>query len=84
MAIENRGERITSLAELSERDRRAAVSLLPRLVERESKQRSIRIREWDDGPASESAAREDLEAIGFVCEDLHMIYYRGFDAVGGA
>ncbi len=84
MAIENRGERITSLAELSERDRRAAVSLLPRLVERESKQRSIRIREWDDGPASESAAREDLEAIGFVCEDLHMIYYRGFDAGGGA
>jgi hypothetical protein len=33
---------------------------------------------WENEPATSSPVKKDLEAIGFVCEDLEMIYYRGY------
>jgi hypothetical protein len=36
------------------------------------------VRTWGNEPVTSSPAKKDLEAIGFVCEDLEMIYYRGY------
>ncbi len=43
-----------------------------------AKQRSIRLHKWDSLPAGEPPARSNLEEIGFMREDLKMIYYRKY------
>ena len=78
LAIENRGERLTPLIALDEHDRRNALSLLPEISRYEHRGRAIRVLTWENEPVTSSPVRKDLEAIGFVCEDLEMIYYRGY------
>jgi hypothetical protein len=78
LAIENRGERLTPLIALDEHDRRSALTLLPEISRYEHRVRAIRVRTWGNEPVTSSPAKKDLEAIGFVREDLEMIYYRGY------
>jgi hypothetical protein len=78
LAIENRGERLTPLIVLDEHDRRNALSLLPDISRYEHRGRAIRVLTWENEPVTSSPVRKDLEASGFVCEDLEMIYYRGY------
>ena len=79
LAIENRGERLTPLIALNDKDRRNVLALLPEISRHERRVRAIRVRTWENEPVTSSPARKDLEAIGFVCEDLEMIYYRGYE-----
>lgn len=78
LAIENRGERLTPLVALDEHDRRNAIALLPEISRHERRVRAIRVRTWANEPITSSPAKQDLEEIGFVCEDLEMIYYRRY------
>ncbi|MCK4355853.1 hypothetical protein KAW44_02085, partial [Candidatus Bipolaricaulota bacterium] len=78
LAIENRGERLTQLIALDEHDRRNALALLPEISRHEHRVRAIRVLTWENEPVTSSPAKKDLEAIGFVREDLEMIYYRGY------
>jgi ATP-dependent Lhr-like helicase len=78
LAIENRGERLTPLISLDEKERRNALVLLPEITRHERRVRAIRIRTWENEPVTSSLAEKDLEASGFVREDLEMIYYRGY------
>ncbi len=78
LAIENRGERLTPLGELSHEQRRAVLALLPELLSFESGIRAIKVMQWDGEPVGTSVAAQDLEAVGFMHEDLAMIYYRQY------
>ena len=78
LAIENRGERLTPLIVLDEKERRNALALLPEISRHERRVRAIRVCTWENEPVTSSPAKKDLEAIGFVREDLEMIYYRGY------
>ena len=78
LAIENRGERLTPLVELSRDERRAALALLPELLFCASRIRSIKVTQWDGEPVSTSVIAQELEAIGFMREDLAMVYYRQY------
>ncbi len=78
LAIENRGERLTPLVELSCEQRRAALALLPELLSFESGIRAIKVMQWDGKPVWTSVAAQDLEAVGFMHEDVAMIYYRQY------
>lgn len=78
LAIENRGERLTPLVELSCEQRRAALALLPELLSFESGIRAIKVMQWDGKPVGTSVAAQDLEAVGFMHEDVAMIYYRQY------
>jgi ATP-dependent Lhr-like helicase len=78
LAIENRGERLTLLGELSREQRRAVLALLPELLSFESGIRAIKVTQWDGKPVGTSVAAQDLQAVGFMREDLAMIYYRQY------
>jgi len=78
LAIEKRGERLTPLLDLEGKERRFALALLPELLHYAPRSRSIRVRKWDGEPIGSSVVCEDLEANGFIREDLEMIYYRQY------
>ncbi len=78
LAIENYGGRLTPLVDLVPEERRTALALLPQLLHHETHTRSIRVKQWAGGSVTSSIVAEDLEAIGFMREDLKMIYYRKY------
>jgi ATP-dependent Lhr-like helicase len=78
LAIENHGERLTPLVTLDKEGRRDALALLSEIVRFEQRTRAIRVRMWNKEPVTSSVVVKDLEALGFIREDLEMIYYRGY------
>ncbi len=80
LAVENRGARLTPLVDLDRAGRREALALLPELLRREPRVRRIRVQEWDGTPILTSPAHEDLEALGFMRDDLEMTYYQRYGA----
>ncbi len=78
LAIENRGERLTPLADLGEKERRAALALLPEVLRHEARPRPIRVASWDGRPIVSASAAADLEEVGFQREDEKFFYYRTF------
>jgi ATP-dependent Lhr-like helicase len=79
LTVENFGERLTPLVDLDGEERRSALALLPRMLAHQSDARSIRIKEWDGQPIVSSKITSELEAIGFMREDVEMIFYRTYE-----
>lgn len=82
LGIENRGERLVSLADLGPSCRRDALGLLAKLVQGPMKRPSVRVRTWDGTPVTATPAAAELEDLGFMREDRVMILYRGFGEEG--
>ena len=78
LAIENFGERLTPLVDLDAEECRSALTLLPRMLAQQSGARSIRVKTWDGQPIVSSKIADELEAIGFMREDIEMIFYRTY------
>lgn len=78
LAIENRGERLIQLSDLTPPERAAAFKVLPRLVEGRHRSPSIRVASWDGAPVVDSPIEQELAQIGFVRENTAMILYRTF------
>jgi ATP-dependent helicase Lhr and Lhr-like helicase len=82
VAVEARGARLMPLADLSSEERRLALALLPRIVQRRGRHPRLRVETWNGTPAAASAAAADLAAAGFVRDDQSMVFYRGFGGPG--
>jgi len=80
---ENRGRRLTPLAEMSDVDRREALGTLAALIQGREQPARLRIEEWSGQPVVESPAAADLADLGFVREDRAMILYRGYETQKG-
>ena len=79
LAAENLGERLTPLVDLEGEERRSILERLPRMLSHQSEARSIRIKTWDGRPIASTEIANDLESIGFMREDLEMIFYRAYE-----
>ncbi len=78
LGVEGWAKRLVPLEDLAADERREALSLLPRLVQRAGQRPSIRVETWGDVPAGESDAAEDLAALGFIRDDQAMVLYRSY------
>ena len=78
LASEGRGSRLTPLVALDRAGRREALALLPERLRLDPRLRRLRVRTWNGAPILESEARDDLEALGFMRDDLEMAYYRSY------
>ena len=78
LAVENRGERLNPLSDLSPSQRLASFRMLAQLVEGRERPTSIRALTWDGLPIVNSAIEAELAEAGFVREDPAMILYRTF------
>ena len=79
LAVENFGERLTPLVDFGQEERRSILALLPRMLAHQSDARSIRIKEWDGQPIVPSQITRELEEIGFMREDVEMIFHRTYE-----
>ena len=78
LAVENRGERLISLSDLSPSQRMESFRWLSRLVEGRERPASIRVMTWDGSPIVNSAIEAELAEAGFVREDPGMVLYRSY------
>ncbi len=78
IAIENRGAHLTPLVDLASEERRAALALLPKLIDPAAGIKNVRVRTWGGAEVCATEIEPDLERIGFMREDTEMIYYRRF------
>lgn len=78
LAVENRGERLIPLSDLTPSQRVAAFKMLTQLVEGRQRPTSIRALTWDGAPIVNSVIETELATIGFVREDTGMILFRTF------
>ncbi|MFC2082792.1 DEAD/DEAH box helicase [Candidatus Bipolaricaulota bacterium] len=78
LAIENRGERLIPLDELSPSQRTESFRMLLRLVEGRDRPAAIRVMSWDGSPIVETAVESELVEVGFTREDSGMILYRSY------
>ncbi|MCK5828263.1 hypothetical protein KAH43_07055, partial [Candidatus Bipolaricaulota bacterium] len=78
LAVENRGERLIPLSDLTPSQRLASFQLLPRLVEGRQRPTSMRAVTWDGSPIVNSSIESELASVGFVREGGGMILYRTF------
>jgi ATP-dependent Lhr-like helicase len=79
LAIENRGERLIPLDDLSPSQRAACAACLARLVEGRQRAPSVRVNTWDGNPIANSPIEAELAEAGFVRDGAGMILYRRFD-----
>jgi len=80
LAIENRGARLTPLIALDRAGRRDVLALVPELLRLDPRLRRLRVKTWNGAPILETDAREDLDALGFMRDDLEMTMYRRYGA----
>ena len=78
LAVENRGERLIPLSDLSPSQRTASFCALAQLVEGRERPASIRTMTWDGAAIVNSAIEAELAEAGFVREGSGMILYRTF------
>jgi ATP-dependent helicase Lhr and Lhr-like helicase len=78
LAVENRGERLIPLSDLTPLQRTACFKTLLQLVEGRHRSPSIRAMTWDSSPIVDSPIEEELTTVGFVREGSGMILYRTF------
>jgi len=78
LAIENRGERLIPLSDLTLSQRMASFQTLSQLVEGRQRPTSVRVTTWDGSPIMNSGITGELADVGFVREDADMILYRTF------
>jgi hypothetical protein len=78
LAVENRGERLIPLCDISPQQRTACFRLLSHLVEGRERPSSILVQSWDGGSVIDSVAEKGLAAVGFVREDRGMVLYRRY------
>jgi hypothetical protein len=78
LAIENRGERLIPLSDLTPSQRVAALQTLALLVQGRHQSPSIRVATWDGSPIIDSPIEQELARVGFVRENGEMILYRTY------
>jgi len=81
LAVEGRGNRLTPLRDLSEAERKEALSLLPQLLEDPGglrRIRAVKVEYWDGQPVRNSEVAPCLKSLGFRDELRAMTYYRRF------
>ena len=78
LAVENRGERLIPLSDLTPPQRAACFQTLAQLVEGRHRNSSIRAMTWDGSPIVNSLIEEELAAVGFIRENPGMILYRTY------
>lgn len=78
LAVENRGERLIPLSDLTPLQRANAFQTLKQLVEGRHQPSSLRVMTWDGRPVVDSPIVSELTALGFVREGTGMILYRTF------
>lgn len=78
LAIENRGERLIPLSDLTPSQRAAAFQTLGLLVRGRHRSPSIRVVTWDGSPIIDSLIEQELARVGFVRENAEMILYRTY------
>jgi len=78
LAVENRGERLIPLSDLTPSQRLASFQLLTRLVEGRQRPTSMRAVTWDGSPIVNSVIESELVSVEFVREGAGMILYRTF------
>ena len=78
LAVENRGERLIPLSDLTLSQRMASFQTLSQLVEGRQRPTSIRVSTWDGTPILNTGIADELAEVGFTSEDAEMILYRTF------
>lgn len=78
LAVENRGERLIPLSDLTPRQRLASFRALTRLVAGRHRPTSMRALSWDGHPIVNSGIEGELASVGFVRDGAGMILYRTF------
>lgn len=78
LAVENRGERLIPLSDLTPSQRAACFQSLTQLVKGRHRHPSIRAMTWDGFPIVDSPIEDELAAVGFAREGSGMILYRTF------
>ncbi|MCK4590503.1 MAG: hypothetical protein KAT86_02015 [Candidatus Latescibacteria bacterium] len=79
LAVEGRGSRLTPLRDLSEDEKREALSLLPQLLEGPGglrRIRAVKVEYWDGQPVRSSEVVPYLKSLGFRDEYKAMTYRR--------
>ena len=78
LSVEQRGQRLVSLAELNPAELQSALLTLDALTMDRTQPASIRVETFDNEPVLRSAAASVLSELGFSREDQGMVRYRDF------
>jgi ATP-dependent Lhr-like helicase len=76
LIIEGYGKRLTGLASASESELRAALALLPGLVD--PSRRVLKVESYNNAPALASPASPWLSDLGFVRDPPGLAFYAGW------
>ncbi len=79
LGIENRGERLIPLDDVTATQRKACFRLLSRLVKGRERPSSMRVNLWDGLSVTAGPVANELAEAGFVREGQQMILYRTYD-----